>query len=140
MKRPLETEKAKATSGTANNPGKSNVLVNEQAKVFGLTGNIMLAHGMYQSASNIMNSPDPVQETVSEAGGWAGALAAGTVGAEAGAYFGPWGSLIGGLVGGAAGGYFGKDAVENFANPRHTPPFVDSPIKGTNTNKHANIL
>ncbi len=100
-----------ALSPRKNDPTKSNAIVDEQAKMGGMAGNVMIAYGMYQSSVTIANSPTPIQETVSEGAGWAGATYVGTAWAEAGAFYGPWSSLFSGLAGGTAGFFLGKNGA-----------------------------
>ena len=101
-----------AMSPRKNQPNKSNAVVDEQAMMGGMAGNVMIAYGMYQSSVTIANSSTPVQETVSEGAGWAGATYTGTAWAEAGAIYGPWGSLLFGIGGGTVGFFAGKNGAE----------------------------
>jgi hypothetical protein len=101
-------------SPAKNNPGKTNEYVNEQAKMGGAAGKILLAYGVYQSATTIATSQDPLKETVTEGAGWTGAFFVGAQFAESGSTFGPWGATAGGIAGGIVGFTMGKNAGEQF--------------------------
>jgi RHS repeat-associated protein len=94
---------------------KTNLGVN----VAGVAGVGLGAYGLYQSAENIANAENPVQQTAVEAGGWAGALLGAEAAAPVAAYVAPMTGPLAPVVavvivgvGGAVGSMLGIKVIE----------------------------
>lgn len=112
--RPMEGERAKVNDPNfRGNATKSNPEVNELAKTTGTIGKALLVVGVTQSVITIATSDQPVRETVTEAGGWGGAIYGGGQGAAVGAAMGgPYVALVGSVIGSGVGFFLGKSAVD----------------------------
>jgi RHS repeat-associated protein len=112
--RPMAEENAKvADPNFQGNALKTNVEVNKAMATTGVVGKGLLIYGAVQSGIKIATSDHPVQETVSEGAGWAGAIYVG--GRFAAMMPGhPYLKFGAGLVGGAIGFIGGKKAGDAF--------------------------
>jgi RHS repeat-associated protein len=111
-------EKQREQAGHVNrrsNPGKTNVKVNAQARVFKSTGRALAAVGIVFEIYNVANAPEDERgieaaRAVGRVGG--GFLGGAGAGALGGSWGGPWGAVAGAILGGIGGSIAGEGAVD----------------------------
>lgn len=125
----MENERAKVKEANFKpNAKKTNVAVNEVAATTRTIGTVFIVAGAVQSTVTIVNSDNPVKETVSETAGWAGSFYVGGQFATATAPMGPVVSTVSGMVGSTVGYFGGKKAGDAVADEVTKPRNWKFPI------------
>jgi phage tail tape-measure protein len=91
-------------------------------------GEVGVLYAAVRDITEIFNAPPDQQAGLAaeKAGGWAGAIELGEVGAEMGSAFGPIGTVIGGAIGGTIGYVGGEAIVKELINFVHTFSLPDA--------------
>jgi RHS repeat-associated protein len=123
--RPLSQDKG------GNNPSKTNAEINEQAKMTGNVGRIILGANLALSTYNVATADNKGLAITQEATSWTLAVQFGTAGATAGSAFGPLGSAVGGvgggIIGGLSGTYLGTPIYKFISSFGNSPPPSERP-------------
>jgi RHS repeat-associated protein len=121
--RPLSGDKGGA------NPGKTNPEVNEQAKMTGAAGKVILGANLALSTYHIATTDNKGLAVTQEVTSWTLAIQFGSSGATVGSStFGPVGGVVGGVGGGVIGGLAGSPlgtGIYNFLSEFKAGPEKD---------------